>query len=153
MGEPTFIKGQLLIRSIIEEYRNLLETLSYPQILLKDSNGPHSSRQQRGNHDPRTGETKASTQDILQKLTRLFSQLKTVYSQCLDELKALDNSEIPSLQNTAIAERVCKSELNQDASETSKPQLQDLIQGNRQLKNIKDEMRQMIWDIDIMKKL
>ncbi len=88
MEETASVKGQLLIRSIIEEYRNLLEVLADPQLLLTDSNNSKHL-------DPTDAhDSKKTTQEILQKLTRLFSQLKSVYNQCLEEIKRLDGSKV-----------------------------------------------------------
>ena len=86
MEDSASLKGQLLIRSIIEEYRNLLEVLADPHLLVRKSVNPAASFDQT--------DTRRTTQEILQKLTRLFSQLKTVYNQCLDELERFGGTEV-----------------------------------------------------------
>lgn len=148
MEDSASLKGQLLIRSIIEEYRNLLEVLADPHLLVRKSVNPAASFDQT--------DTRRTTQEILQKLTRLFSQLKTVYNQCLDELERFGGTEI-QIQMSSERQKILalqQQDLDENSPESlgTKKLAKDVRDRNNKLKGIIDEMRQLIWDIDIMRR-
>ena len=85
MDEIPSIRGQLIIRSIIEEYKHLLEVLGDERMLKKGNRPGAGLGPGRPTDDQFDGAR--VTQEILQKLTRLFQQLRISYNQCVDELE------------------------------------------------------------------
>ena len=68
------LKGQLLIRSIVEEYRNVLEILEDPQVLMREDKSQTDLNLLR-----------KSAPEVLQRLTSLFAQLTECYNDCLPD--------------------------------------------------------------------
>ena len=74
-------EGQTLIRGIIDEYRNLLESLEDPQILL---NGKLQQSELGSASQQNQGLTGPPVSSIL-KLSNMFSKLRECYNVCIEE--------------------------------------------------------------------
>eukprot|EP00112_Aurelia_sp_Birch-Aquarium-sp1_P006707 Seg1734.9 transcript_id=Seg1734.9/GoldUCD/mRNA.D3Y31 product="hypothetical protein" protein_id=Seg1734.9/GoldUCD/D3Y31 len=136
MEEYVNAEPEILIRDFIETYRNFLEKLEDPQVLLCLSDV--EDNQARGGATLSASGGKETIQDTQRKVAWLLSQLKAAYDKRLNMIQ-LDFKE-------DVSSEIGEKDAKENAAIKKKIQ-----ERNMQLKRVINETRQFIWDIDRMK--
>ena len=76
-------KGEILIREIVNEYRNLFELLEDPQIIVNGN--LRGVKGQVSLLRPPRNEPLAYATSSIEKLSTMFSQLKECYNNCVED--------------------------------------------------------------------
>lgn len=124
--------------------------LHYKQYLLQPPNG---TPQGTGS----SNEKKAKVQELLRTIRVLFKRLRLIYEKCNEncQLQGMEYTHIESLipfkdEIDPKHDEKKNSESYRLACEESKEVMEQVILKNRQLKEVIDHLRRIIWEINTM---
>ncbi|XP_024086286.1 mediator of RNA polymerase II transcription subunit 30-like isoform X2 [Cimex lectularius] len=138
--------GQEAVQDIVSRTQDLFQALKVLQPPNGTTQGTNASN-----------EKKAKIQEQLKFLKLLFKRLRLIYERCNEscQLQGMEYMHIESLiplkeEWDMKSEEKKTSELYRVACDDSKEIIEQVIQKNRQLKEVIEHLRRIIWEINTM---
>ncbi|XP_064597326.1 mediator of RNA polymerase II transcription subunit 30-like [Liolophura sinensis] len=136
--------GQEFVHEIVNKTNELFQVLKVMQL-------PNGYTQQ--TTLPVFKERKAKVDELLQTINTAFRKLKLMYDTVNEYTSSLENGPIETLiplDGIEIDDRGKETEIYRFVSEEHKDVYEQVCQKNRQLKEVIDQMRTVIWEINTM---
>lgn len=138
--------GQETVQDIVSRTQEVFQTLK----AIQPPNGtPQGSNT--------CNEKKAKVQELLRSIRVLFKRLRLIYERCNEncQLQGMEYTHIESLipfkdPNDTKHDEKKNSEAYRSACEESKEIMEQVVLKNRQLKEVIDHLRRIIWEINTM---
>ena len=148
MNTATLCKiGQETVQEIVSRAQDLFSQLS--KVILPNNTMPMQTQQ--------SIDRKNKLQDQLKGVRLLFRRLRLVHEKCNENTVDMEYTHIQSLipykdekPEMIKTEEKKQGELYRQMSEEHKELMEQVIMKNRQLKDIIDQLRQIMWEINTM---
>lgn len=138
--------GQETVQDIVSRTQEVFQT-------LKTIQPPNGTPQGSGT----CNEKKAKVQELLRSIRVLFKRLRLIYERCNEncQLQGMEYTHVESLipfkdQSDLKHDEKKNSEAYRLACEESKEVMEQVVLKNRQLKEVIDHLRRIIWEINTM---
>jgi mediator of RNA polymerase II transcription subunit 30 len=154
--------GQETVQDIVSRTQEVFQTLKTIQVLFENCENFYViCYAQAPNGTPQSSnasnEKKAKVQEQLRTIRVLFKRLRLIYEKCNEncQLQGMEYTHIESLipfkdEHDPKHDEKKNSEAYRLACEECKEVMEQVILKNKQLKDVIDHLRRMIWEINTM---